>query len=192
MDLTKANTNTLNDEMAFSDQSSIEQRLYLQAKQRQLNYLFEEFADLNATETSFSDIKTDDATGIAKNLYNQEAVNGLVAQLSTDMNKQVMSLIDENNALEQVKIATAPLQPWEIDGFFKVHLDHYLYINSEFSIIDIAQGTEADNTVSFKQNRRVISGEIHYFDHPNIGMIVQIRRFDPTKPAAIAVSQNKK
>jgi hypothetical protein len=192
MDLTKANTNTLNDEMAFSDQSSIEQRLYLQAKQRQLNYLFEEFADLNATETSFSDIKTDDATGIAKNLYNQEAVNGLVAQLSTDMNKQVMSLIDENNALEQVKIATAPLQPWEIDGFFKVHLDHYLYINSEFSIIDIAQGTEAENTVSFKQNRRVISGEIHYFDHPNIGMIVQIRRFDPTKPAAIAVSQNKK
>jgi hypothetical protein len=79
-----------------------------------------------------------------------------------------------------------------LTAFFKVHLDHYLYINSEFSIIDIAQGTEAENTVSFKQNRRVISGEIHYFDHPNIGMIVQIRRFDPTKPAAIAVSQNKK
>jgi hypothetical protein len=192
MDLAKANINTLNNEMAFSDQSSIEERLYLQAKQRQLNYLFEEFSDLNATETSFSDNKTDDATGIGKTLYNQEAVNGLVAQLSTDMNKQVMSLIDENNALEQIKIPTAPLQPWEIDGFFKVHLDHYLYINSEFSIIDIAQGTEADNTVSFKQNRRVISGEIHYFDHPNIGMIVQIRRFDPTKPAAIAVSQNKK
>ena len=192
MDLTKANINTLNNEMPFSDQSSIEQRLYLQAKQRQLNYLFEEFAELNTTETSFNNNKTNDATGIAKNLYNQEAVNGLVAQLSTDMDKQVMSLIDENNALEQVKIATAPLQPWEIDGFFKVHLDHYLYINSEFSIIDIAQGTEADNTVSFKQNRRVISGEIHYFDHPNIGMIVQIRRFDPTKPAALAVSQNKK
>jgi hypothetical protein len=178
--------------MAFSDQSSIEERIYLQAKKRQLNYLYEEFTELNATETSSSDNKTDDATGIGKTLYNQEAVNGLVAQLSTDMNKQVMSLIDENNALEQIKIPTAPLQPWEIDGFFKVHLDHYLYINSEFSIIDIAQGTEAENTVSFKQNRRVISGEIHYFDHPNIGMIVQIRRFDPTKPAAIAVSQNKK
>mgnify|MGYP000673678348 FL=1 len=45
---------------------------------------------------------------------------------------------------------------------------------------------------SFKQDRRVISGEIHYFDHPDIGMIVQIRRFDPSKPADEAVTQAKK
>jgi hypothetical protein len=192
MDLTKANTNTSNDEMAFSDQSSVEERLYLQAKQRQLNYLFEEFAEFNATETSILENKSDSANAIDENLYNQKAVSSLVEQLSTDMNKQVMSLIDENNAKEQVNIAAAPPQPWEIDGFFKVHLDHYLFINSEFSIIDVDQSTKAKNTVSFKQNRRVITGEIHYFDHPNIGMIVQIRRFDPTKPAAIAVSQNKK
>lgn len=28
-----------------------------------------------------------------------------------------------------------------------------------------------------KQNRRVRSSEIHYFDHPNFGMVIQIRRF---------------
>ena len=43
--------------------------------------------------------------------------------------------------------------------------------------------------INFSQNKRVISGEIHYFDHPYIGMIVQIRRFDPTKPADEAVTQ---
>ncbi len=190
--LTTADINTINNEIAYTDQSSVEERLYLQAKQQQLNYLFEEFAEFNATDTSIRENKSDSANGIGESLYNQKAVSALVEQLSTDMNKQVMSLIDENNAKEQVNIAAAPSQPWEIDGFFKVHLDHYLFINSEFSIIDVDQSTKAKNTVSFKQNRRVITGEIHYFDHPNIGMIVQIRRFDPTKPAAIAVSQNKK
>ncbi len=49
-----------------------------------------------------------------------------------------------------------------------------------------------NKVISFKQDRRVITGEIHYFDHPHIGMVVQIRRFDPSKPADEAVSQSKK
>jgi hypothetical protein len=36
--------------------------------------------------------------------------------------------------------------------------------------------------IRFQQNRRVISGEIHYFDHPYIGMIVQIRKHKRPKP----------
>ena len=34
----------------------------------------------------------------------------------------------------------------------------------------------------FSQNRRVISKEVHYFDHPYMGMIVKIRRYKvPTR-----------
>ena len=90
-----------------------------------------------------------------------------------------------------------------------MHLDHYLYIDTEFNIIEPTnapltlsakqkltnkeQGVSDNNQViSFKQDRRVITGEIHYFDHPHIGMVVQIRRFDPAKPADEAVSQSKK
>ena len=36
-------------------------------------------------------------------------------------------------------------------------------------------------TISFKQHRQVISTETHYFDHPYLGMIVQIRRHDGPK-----------
>ena len=36
--------------------------------------------------------------------------------------------------------------------------------------------------IRFKQNRRVISGEVHYFDHPYMGMIVQIRPYKKPKP----------
>ena len=38
--------------------------------------------------------------------------------------------------------------------------------------------------IRFQQNRRVISGEIHYFDHPYMGMIVQIRRHKRPEPEA--------
>jgi len=85
-----------------------------------------------------------------------------------------------------------PSQQWFLDGFFKVHLDHYLYITADFSILNAnknnsnkSQSEDASQsikTVAFRQNRRVISSEIHYFDHPYIGMIVQIRRYTPPKP----------
>ncbi len=66
---------------------------------------------------------------------------------------------------------------WQLDGFLKVHLNHYLYITS--NLVTRAIG-DTDTSVSgeFSQFRRVISGEIHYFDHPQIGMLVQIRRFN--------------
>ncbi len=29
----------------------------------------------------------------------------------------------------------APIQPWELDGFFKVNLDHYLYITTDLNLL---------------------------------------------------------
>ncbi|MEO2281922.1 CsiV family protein [Pseudoalteromonas pernae] len=66
---------------------------------------------------------------------------------------------------------------WELDGFLKVHLNHYLYITSNL-ITRHSGDTDTGVSSEFSQFRRVISGEIHYFDHPQIGMLVQIRRFN--------------
>jgi hypothetical protein len=70
-----------------------------------------------------------------------------------------------------------PTVNWELDGLFKIHLRHYLYITADF---DISQKLENGDIESarFSQFRRVISGEVHYFDHPRMGMIVQIRKFN--------------
>ena len=47
---------------------------------------------------------------------------------------------------------------WELDGLFKIHLRHYLYITANF---DISQKLENGDIESarFSQFRRVISGE---------------------------------
>ncbi|WP_281560557.1 CsiV family protein [Thalassomonas sp. RHCl1] len=126
------------------------------------------------------------------------------ASLLDELNKPQMPL-EQNieDFSEQLMLANAPeppVQPWFLDGFFKVHVNHYLYITADFNIMDTTlaqQATQAlapqgndlqestlPKAINFKQNRRVISGEIHYFDHPYMGMIVQIRRYKRPEPPA--------
>jgi hypothetical protein len=141
-------------------------------------------------------------------IIDQLSANSLLvdaAASSENTNSVVNTQLGDENNNKLVEV-TKPLQPWSIDGLFKVHLNHFLYINSEFTLIDPeyqakqhalnqlngTEFSEKNEVITFKQSRKVITGEIHYFDHPYIGMIVQIRRFDPTKPANQAVTQAKR
>ncbi len=83
---------------------------------------------------------------------------------------------------------------WQLDGYLKVYLKYinrvpYLHIDSEMDYrqpiakeergetADVGQSLEYElKTVPFHQVRRVISKQIHYFDHPMFGMVVEIRR----------------
>ncbi|MBL4899204.1 MAG: hypothetical protein JKX76_06080 [Colwellia sp.] len=128
-------------------------------------------------------------------------INDLISELERQEFEELIaieqSIMDENKQLNVSKPPIEPLQPWFLDGFFKVHLDHYLYITADFNILaqSFVKNTEHNSDkasmklINFSQNKRVITGEIHYFDHPYIGMLVQIRRFDPSKPKEEAVTQ---
>ena len=63
----------------------------------------------------------------------------------------------------------------------KIHVKKYLHITADFNILNQTLSEQATNalrtnkvnsstheikTIRFQQDRRVISGEIHYFDHP--------------------------
>lgn len=90
-------------------------------------------------------------------------------------------------------------QTWQLEGKFKVFIRHnYLNIEADFDLNDLTEQTveqfnfeQSQNTFSadqltetvlktdrFSQFRRVISSEIHYFDHPRLGVIMQIRRYN--------------
>ena len=188
-----------------SDELSIIEQLRQHAKQQQLNNIYQQFALLDSSLSHSAEGNKPSKSGSYSNepMPTEEQINHIVAQLSADINKQQsrqLSGIDD----QENPAAIPPLQAWYLDGLFKVHLhlNRYLYINSEFNMIEppnepsiLTTSANADtknNVISFKQDRRVISGEIHYFDHPYIGMVVQIRRFDPTKPASEAVTQAKR
>ena len=144
------------------------------------------------------------SSNVEKPLYSNQDIDLIVGQLSSNSLSNNAAASSENAA--KPIPPSKPLQPWSIDGLFKIHLNHYLFINTEFTVIDPqyqakqqalkqlhgADFSEENGIITFKQTRKVITGEIHYFDHPYMGMIVQIRRFDPTKPASEAVTQAKR
>ena len=128
------------------------------------------------------------------------------------LDTSVVNIDSDNDSFEQIMSAPeAPLQPWFIDGLFRVHLNHYLFITADFNIANMnlaqleshklatsnqesstqnnAQENDTFKIVSFSQNKRVISKEIHYFDHPYMGMIVQIRRYKKPEPPALDASE---
>jgi len=183
---------------------SIAEQLKQQAKQKKLDEIYDRFSLL----TKSGDSDNIDKDSINESEYSEAEIKQMIAQLSFDITTSDAQLTLNDLTDKQNATLKEPVQSWSIDGLFKVHLDHFLFINSEINIIDQSSSAKKnfsksiahlandsvnkDQVISFKQDRRVITGEIHYFDHPHIGMIVQIRRFDPTKPADEAVSQVKK
>jgi len=90
-------------------------------------------------------------------------------------NSDFISLLDTPEPL--FNKAQSPTMKWELDGLLKIHLRHYLYINADFDISEKQDNGELESA-RFSQFRRVFSEDIHYFDHPRMGMIVQIRKFN--------------
>ncbi|GAA5189025.1 CsiV family protein [Ferrimonas gelatinilytica] len=95
---------------------------------------------------------------------------------------------------------------WQLNGWLNIYLDRYLFIEArldlrepgerqwereENEVSELIQADSADDldaadtprasepylfTIRMDQNRRARSREIHYFDHPKMGLVVQIRR----------------
>jgi hypothetical protein len=78
---------------------------------------------------------------------------------------------------------------WEIDGKVKVYLKYinrvpYLHIESEFEFHELELNSFGEPEIEqypFKQRRRVISKQIHYFDHPKMGIIIRLQRYEKPK-----------
>ena len=90
-------------------------------------------------------------------------------------NSDFISLINTSEPLFDE--AQPQASKWELEGLFKIHLRHYLFIAADFDINEKRDNGELESA-RFSQFRRVFSEDIHYFDHPRMGMIVQIRKFN--------------
>lgn len=110
-----------------------------------------------------------------------------ILQTSLDNNQSVdwiaQSQVVQNTSETESKFE----QQYEIDGKIKIYLDYvnqvpYLHIDSEFNrfslVLDV-NGNSQLNAFPSKQRRRIISKQIHYFDHPAFGVIVRLERFTP-------------
>jgi hypothetical protein len=111
------------------------------------------------------------------------------ADLKADLisNENIDWLAEESASGNKIKTTFQTQKKYELEGQLKVFLDYvnqvpYLHIDSEFKHYRVAVDTEQNSILQsypLKQRRRVISKQIHYFDHPAFGLIVRLERFTP-------------
>ena len=195
-------------EPAINKTRSIPMRLYA-GENLQKHYLEQlesyqqELTQLQAQETSLATIfseqvsseQVDSDITSAQASSLQSILQGL-ENLPTSQDEIIKQSQSVKVQAQQTELLPPPLKPaqnWQIEGLFNVHLNHYLYITADFNVADstiannaskaLAKGEpQAFKSIRFSQNRRVISKELHYFDHPHMGMIVQIRRYKKPVP----------
>jgi hypothetical protein len=145
-----------------------------------------------------------------------ERLQALIVKLP-NLPTETSSLLDEvtkdiattNTILTSTNMLAAPIKPpqnWTLDGFLKVEVDFYLHITADFNVMNMSLAQLATQqllstsneqkytqlkTINFKQDRRVRSTEIHYFDHPYIGMIIRILPYKkPIEEVEVSTSLN--
>ena len=112
---------------------------------------------------------------------------------------------------EGIPLSSSVVSPvWELDGTLNIYLSHYLYIETALNLrkegrrlmpVMPSDGTDTSAalttpkvmtpflmSIPLEQNRRVKSEEIHYLDHPEMGMVIQIRKM--AQPSAQQQSPN--
>jgi hypothetical protein len=169
-----------------------EQQQYQQAINKRLDEIF--------TQLNNNDPKNNAASQLNLQVNYLPKIDQLITDLNDD--KLALKLTDKITQLEQkyhIEKPHPPLQNWFLDGWFKVHLNHYLFITANMTLLNKTLAEQASDKlkvtqnstfkapeplklIEFKQDRRVISKEIHYFDNPYLGMIVQIRRYQRPAP----------
>jgi len=61
----------------------------------------------------------------------------------------------------------------QLKGLFHVHVSRYLHTNIELQYLTEKSGS-IHNTLTLQQSRRMRSKELHYIDHPSIGVLIKI------------------
>lgn len=85
----------------------------------------------------------------------------------------------------------------QLEGLIKISVHRYLHVGMDLLLRDDNRPSVASGLTNMQQpkqhffrlkdNRRMRSGELHYIDHPMMGVLVLISRYVPPKPAETVV-----
>ncbi|MEJ6473744.1 CsiV family protein [Pseudoalteromonas piscicida] len=98
-------------------------------------------------------------------------------QFSAPSSYRIVDTRDEFSSLSQgfdVEASKGQTH-WQLEGLIKIHVRHYLYVTTELDLM-YEDGNDT-RTARMSQYTRVYSGDIHYLDHPKLGVIFQIRKY---------------
>ena len=113
-----------------------------------------------------SNLQTDQTSALT--LQIQQLEQQLQQARKPDLSMQAVSETGEESAAV-----------WQLDGLLKVYSDRMLFAEAEFNLRRLSVDGQQLQTFYSQEQTRLLIGEIHYLDHPYLGLILQIRRFTP-------------
>lgn len=110
---------------------------------------------------------------------NEEATE---TEQSVDLMQQVQQ------QLAEVQQGQSGLQiwysPWQFDSLVQLRLGRFIQFDGTFYLRQ-SDDSNQPAQIAVKQSARLTLGQIHYLDHPRLGVIIQVKRFTPPElPAA--------
>ncbi|EGM77282.1 Protein of unknown function (DUF2803) [Rheinheimera sp. A13L] len=75
--------------------------------------------------------------------------------------------------------------PWQFDSLVQLRLGRFIQFDGTFYLRQ-SEDTKQPAQLAIKQSARLTLGQIHYLDHPRLGVIIQVKRFTPPESAVAA------
>lgn len=167
------------------------QKTQLLAQEQSLNTLLSENANDKEVLTEESQFQQNKEKQLARIIEKLATVTDDTSTLIADLEKPPLALELDSSAPDTFMFEPPkpPIQPWYLQGFMQIYINNNNRLNilADFNMLNLTLAEQETmklrpntplnlQTITFKQRRQVISTETHYFDHPYMGMIVQIRR----------------
>jgi len=134
-----------------------------------------------------------------------KTVSPIVSPIISTIVPQIKATLDDTLALypdqlkqTQDKAMIDTTSVFEFEGLVTVYIKYinrvpYLHIDSH-ALFNTAQVSNTEPLTiiphTFKQRRRVISNQVHYFDHPYFGIVIELRRYKRPALASLDSASN--
>ncbi|MFC4656613.1 CsiV family protein [Rheinheimera marina] len=96
--------------------------------------------------------------------------------LMQQVQQQLQALSQGQSAMQQW------FSPWQLDSLLSFRAGRFILFDGSFYLRQANDALPAQ--VEVKQQARLTLGQLNYLDHPRLGVIIQIKRYDPASPTA--------
>lgn len=103
-------------------------------------------------------------------------------QSETDTTLQIDLMQQVQQQLDAVQQGQSSLQqwfsPWQFDSLVQLRLGRFIQFDGTFYLRQ-TEDPDQPAQLAIKQSNRLTLGQIHYLDHPRLGVIIQVKRYTP-------------
>jgi hypothetical protein len=102
------------------------------------------------------------------------------AATETEQSIDLMQQVQQQLAAVQQGQSSLQLwySPWQFDSLVQLRLGRFIQFDGTFYLRQLDDANQPAQ-IAVKQSARLTLGQIHYLDHPRLGVIIQVKRFTP-------------